>query len=31
VQEHGGRIEVASSEGEGTSITVSLPTRGGKG
>lgn len=26
VQEHGGRIEVASREGEGTSIVVSLPT-----
>ncbi|HKR64740.1 MAG TPA: ATP-binding protein [Thermoanaerobaculia bacterium] len=26
VQEHGGRIEVASSEGSGTAITVTLPT-----
>ena len=27
VQEHGGKIEVASREGEGTAITVSLPAR----
>jgi signal transduction histidine kinase len=26
VQEHGGKIDVSSREGEGTSITVSLPT-----
>lgn len=29
VQEHGGRIEVSSKEGAGTSIIVSLPTQGG--
>jgi two-component system, NtrC family, sensor histidine kinase PilS len=29
VQEHGGRIEVSSKEGTGTSITVSLPTVSG--
>jgi len=27
VQEHGGKIDVASSEGSGTSITITLPTR----
>ncbi len=27
IQEHGGKIEVASNEGEGTAITVSLPSR----
>jgi two-component system, NtrC family, sensor histidine kinase PilS len=27
VQEHGGKIEVASREGEGTAITISLPAR----
>jgi signal transduction histidine kinase len=26
VQEHGGKIDVASSEGAGSSITISLPT-----
>ena len=31
VQEHGGRIEVSSKEGSGTSITVSLPTLKAKG
>jgi signal transduction histidine kinase len=27
VQEHGGKIDVTSREGEGTSIIISLPTR----